>query len=181
MMATIRNDFLRTCRTIGLSGTNGTYLGDASGTNVDRSAVQWLKLQVDPDGSGLSMNDHGRVYDSAVTNSWWYYFPSLAVNCAGDMVAGFSGSSATNYISALYSWRLADGSMAQEPVEIQRGTTNVTASTVARWGDYSATTVDPADDWAFWTVQEYATPLPGPQGIISGRWGTVVSRIRPNP
>jgi hypothetical protein len=84
MMATIRNGFLWTCQTVGLSGTNGTYVGEASGTNVDRSAIQWFKLQINPDGSGLSMNDHGRVHDSAGTNAWWYYFPSLAVNCPGD-------------------------------------------------------------------------------------------------
>jgi hypothetical protein len=40
MMATIRNGFLWTCQTVGLSGTNGTYLGDYSGMGVDRSAIQ---------------------------------------------------------------------------------------------------------------------------------------------
>ncbi len=49
------------------------------------------------------------------------------------------------------------------------------------WGDYSATTLDPTDDWSFWTVQEYANPWTGSQGFTFGRWGTVVSRIRPNP
>jgi hypothetical protein len=37
MMAVIRNGFLWTCQTVGMSGTNGIYVGDASGTNVDRS------------------------------------------------------------------------------------------------------------------------------------------------
>ena len=46
MMATIHTGFLGTCQTVGLSGTNGTYTGDASGTNVDRSAIQWLAFQI---------------------------------------------------------------------------------------------------------------------------------------
>jgi len=43
------------------------------------------------------------------------YFPSLMVNCAGDMVMGFSGSSATNYISAYYTWRLNNGPTLDTP------------------------------------------------------------------
>jgi hypothetical protein len=35
----------------------------------------------------------------------------LIINCAGDMVMGFSGSSATNYIGAYYSWRLSSASV----------------------------------------------------------------------
>lgn len=180
MMATIRNGYLWTCHAVGLSGTNGTYAGDASGTNVDRSAIQWFKLQIEPDEAGLTMSEYGRVFDSAATNPWWYHYPSLAVNCAGDMVLGFSGSSLTNYIGAFYTWRLAGGSTPERPLLIQAGTTNYNLP-LERWGDYSATTCDPADDWSFWTVQEYATPLLGRQGNIMGRWGTVIAKIRPNP
>src|SRR5260370_36143784 len=107
MMATIRNGFLWTCQAVGLSGTNGIYFGDASGTNVDRSAVQWLQLQISADYTTLALQNHGRFFDPAATNAFWYYVPSLAVNCAGDMVSGFSGSSSTNYISTFYDWRVS--------------------------------------------------------------------------
>jgi hypothetical protein len=181
MMATIHNGFLWTCQTVGLSGTNGAYTGDASGTNVDRSAIQWLAFAISSENTTLALAAHGRVYDSAVSNAWWYYFPSLAVNCPGDMVMGLSGSSATNYIGAFYSWRLANGSMLNQPQPFQAGTTNADPLVVARWGDYSATTLDPTDDWSFWTVQEYATPLPGRLGNVTGRWGTAISKISPSP
>lgn len=40
-----------------------------------------------------------------------------------------------------------------------------------RWGDYSATVVDPLDDLTFWTIQEYAETDVG--GTASDdRWGT---------
>jgi len=132
MMATIHNGFLWTCQTVGLNGTNGTYTGDASGTNVNRSAIQWLAFEISPDNTTLTLAEHGRVYDPAISNAWWYYFPSLAVNCPGDMVMGFSGSSATNYIGSFYSYRLANGAMLNQPRLFWAGTTN---SIAFRWGD----------------------------------------------
>lgn len=178
MMATVHNGFLWTCQTVGLSGTNGTYIGDASGTNVDRSGAQWLAFEISPDNTTLTLINHGRIFDPAPTNNFWYYFPSLAVNCPGDMVMGFSGSSPTNYIGAFYTWRLANGLTLGAPGMLQSGTTNFDNNL---WGDYSATTLDPTDDWSFWTVQEYATPLLGPAGRPSRDWATVIARVRPSP
>ena len=39
-----------------------------------------------------------------------------------------------------------------------------------RWGDYSATQVDPLNDGDFWTVQEYSRPHVGSLTNLSGRW-----------
>jgi hypothetical protein len=104
------------------------------------------------------------------------HFPSLMVNCAGDMVMGFSGSSATNYISAFYTQRLANGYVPGPPRVVQAGTTPYYNSD---WGDYSATTLDPTDDWSFWTVQQYMDTVNDPSPVID--WKTVIARIRPNP
>jgi len=173
MNAVIRNGFLWTCQAIGLS-TNDTYVGNSSGSNVTRSAIQWFKLQISPDSTTLTLADYGRIYDTNQTaNPWWYYMPSLMVNCAGDMLAGFSGSSSITNISALYTWGLPGGFTLNPPRAFQSGTT---APTPPRWGDYSATTLDPTDDWTFWTVQEYAKP-----NGTNPLWGTVIARIRPNP
>lgn len=171
--STIRNGFLWTCHAVGLS-SNGTYTNDASGTGVTRSGAQWLKMQISPDNSSLSLADHGRLYDtnSTTDNPWWYGFPSLMVNCAGDMVLGLSGSTATNYLSAFYTWRISSGAMPAQPGLIQGGT----SQSPSRTGDYSATTLDPTDDWTFWTVQQYGTNL-----STSVAWGTAIAKIRPNP
>jgi hypothetical protein len=40
-----------------------------------------------------------------------------------------------------------------------------------RWGDYSATVVDPVDDQAIWTIQEYAAEDVG-SSASADRWGT---------
>ena len=135
--------------------------------------MQWFQFQISADGSSLALANFGRVFDpDAQTDSpWWYYFPSLMVNCAGDMVAAFSGSTKTNYIGAFYTARIAGATTNQPPTLFQAGTT----ATTPRWGDYSATSLDPTDDWSFWTVQEYAT------GSDVHSWGTVIAKIRPNP
>src|SRR5882724_6376547 len=157
-----------TCQIIGLNTNTGTYVGNSSGTNVDRSGMQWLKLQISADATTLALADHGRFYDTNQTaNPWWYYFPSIMVNCAGDMVAGFSGSTATTYASAFYTWRVSSGAMLGQAGLIQTGTSGGRAV-----GDYSATTLDPTDDWSFWTVQSYSAAPPG----FPNRWGTVVAK-----
>ena len=45
-----------------------------------------------------------------------------------------------------------------------------------RWGDYSATQVDPTDDLTLWTIQEYAR-IPVGHGDASGRWGVWWGRV----
>ena len=47
-----------------------------------------------------------------------------------------------------------------------------------RWGDFSATVVDPADDVTFWTLQEYAQ-IPDPVTGTS-RWGTWWGKFPPS-
>jgi hypothetical protein len=166
MMAVIRNNFLWTCQMVGLDGTDGDYDGGSSGGSVDRSAVQWLKLQINATGEPLTYSLHGRIFDSRATDPYFYYFPSLMVNSAGDMVAGFSGSRSAEYIGAFYSGRLANGITSDRPVLIQAGRSHFGES---RWGDYSYTSLDPTDGLSFWTLQEYAENVPDtPQNF--GTW-----------
>lgn len=178
MNVSLRDATLWASQMVGLSGTNGNYTGDSSGTNVDRSAVQWLKMQTSLSAGGLAVSGHGRVFDTAPSGAWWYYFPSLAVNCAGDMVVGFSGSSQTNFINAFYTYRLGNGWMPAGPTSLRSSTLS---NVGYRWGDYSATMVDPSDDWDFWSVQQYVIPWTNSTGGIVGRWATVVGSIRPEP
>ncbi len=159
-MAVIRNGYLWACQHVGLNSANGNYDGDESGSSVDRSGVQWWKLQLNTTGTNLTYSASGMVYDNSTTSPWWYYMPSLSVNSSNVMLVGFSGSSRSNYISALYSARLPGGTMIGAPVLIQAGSTNgyvVNPPGVVRWGDFSYTTVDPNDNQTFWTIQGFAT------------------------
>jgi hypothetical protein len=172
MMAVIRNGYLWTCQHVGLSGTSGGYTGDQTGTNLDRSAAQWLNFQVG--STGLTYSASGRVFDPATTTPLWYYFPSLMVNCNGDMLMGYSGSSRTSYVGAYYSWLFSGSSLSTSPVLIQPGATNFPD---VRWGDYSSTAVDPTDDWSIWTVQEYAFPTQQ----YTSPWATWIIQLNRDP
>ena len=88
----------------------------------------------------------------------YYYYPSIAVNANGDVGIGFSGSSPTEYAGAYYTARAASdppGTM-QSVATLKAGLGYYSIGLDNRWGDYSATCVDPTDDLTFWTVQEYA-------------------------
>ena len=170
MMAVIRAGHLWTCHHVGLSGANGAYSGDETGSNVDRSAAQWLNFQLG--STGLTYNAHERVFDPAATNAFWYYMPSLMVNCSGDMLMGFSGSSPNDFIGAYCSWLFAGNSASVGPFVIQQGTAN--SNLIYGWGDYSYTSLDPVDDWSFWTVQEYAD---GTQNAFNTPWSTWIIQL----
>ncbi len=155
MMSVYRNGSIWTCHTISSGG---------------RAACRWYQIDTAP----LGLTQSGTVADSVRH----YFFPSLMVNGVGDVVMGFTGSSATEPASCYYTGRrLADpqGEMAA-PVRYKLGVSgynlidNVGRN---RWGDYSLTTLDPDDSTRFITLQEYAHG--------STTWGTYAAELRLAP
>ncbi len=89
------------------------------------------------------------------------------------MVMGFSGSKSNDFIGAFYSYRAADGATPNGVSLAHGGQGPYDFS--SRWGDYSATSLDPIDDLTFWTVQQYMEQDPA-----SEKWGTWISEIAPS-
>ncbi len=140
-------------------------------TNATRSAVQWWEIAT----NGL-VRQAGRIDDSSGVN--FYAFPSISVNKFGDALIGYSRFSPNQYASANYSFRAfteSAGSIGTDVVlKSGEGPYYKTFGFGAnRWGDYSATTVDPVNDTDLWTIQEYAaTPVGTGANDGDGRWGT---------
>ena len=137
-------------------------------TNAARAAVQWWQL--DPAGGILQ---RGIIQDaSGATN---YAYPSIAVNRFNDVLVGFSRFSSNQYVSADYALHATTDAVNTMQTEVVfkagEGVYWKTFAGLNRWGDYSATVVDPVNDTHFWTIQQYAAT---PVGITngSGRWGT---------
>lgn len=178
MMAVVRDGFLWTCHHVGLDGPDGDY----DGGTVDRLGAGWFKMKIKTDNT-LSLNrptdgaDYGRVYDTASSSPYYYYFPSLAVNSSGDMALGFSGSKSTEHIGAFFSGRRASGSVPGKPVLIQAGRDYFEHT---RYGDYTYTTPDPSDG-SFWTIQQYAELRSDPEGLPDLNYRLSVSSIKTNP
>src|SRR5262249_24838046 len=96
-------------------------------------------------------------------------------------LVGYSRFSATEYASAGYSFHKATdppGTMRAEVI-LKSGEApyyKPLDGPSNRWGDYSATVVDPLNDRDLWTIQEYAAkPVAG-----SDRWGTWWGRVDPD-
>jgi uncharacterized protein (TIGR03437 family) len=143
-------------------------------SNPTRSTVQWF--QVDP--SNLTVLQRGRIDDPS--NTYFYAYPTIAVNKNSDALIGYNRFSAQDYPSAEFSFRLAsDPASALEPdvLFLAGKSSYVAAGTKTgsnRWGDFSRTWTDPTDDLTFWTIQEYSVvPTQGQ----SGQWGTWWTRV----
>ena len=146
----------------------------------DRTAVFWY--EVDP--STWSSFPASPIVQSGVEDGGTgvhHFFPSIAANKNNDAALGFSRSDATRYAEAVVTGRLSsDPAGTMDPLSvIKAGEDSYVKdfdSGRVRWGDYSATVVDPSDDRSFWTIQEYAAMDVG-QDQSHDRWGTWWARI----
>ncbi|MCF6284548.1 MAG: Ig-like domain-containing protein, partial [Candidatus Hydrogenedentes bacterium] len=128
-----------------------------STTIRDHAAIKWWEF--DP-STGTAIQD-GVIEDVDglgnfdINTGTHYYFPSVAINKNDEVLIGFSGSSGEEYVSNYYAFRAPSYPSGEFdiPVRYQSG---VGTFSGPRWGDYSNTLVDPADDTTFWTVQQYA-------------------------
>lgn len=143
------------------------------GPSTVKTEVAWY--QINP-GAGAVLAQ-GRISDS----NRWYYYPSIGVNKDNVAAVGFSGSSTTEYAGGYYTI-IQPSSGTAEPVALLKAGEapywKALGGTENRWGDFSATVIDPTDDVTFWTIQEYAqTPDP-----VTGasRWGTWWGKFHPS-
>src|SRR5439155_560113 len=87
----------------------------------------------------------------------WRWMPSIAVDQNGNTAIGYSSSSPSMLPGIRYAGRLESdppGNVAQGEATMFTGAGSQT-DTLGRWGDYSMTTIDPADGLSFWHVNEY--------------------------
>jgi hypothetical protein len=173
--AVFRNGHVYYAQTIGLPA------GGAPGS-PRRTGVQWVEL----DRNGAFVQG-GRIVDRSATETnggRWYGYPSISVNANDDVLVGFSAFRSTGYPSAGYAFRygMDPPNAMRAPVTLKAGE-GVYYKTFGgsrnRWGDYSATQVDPLDDRTLWTIQEYAGRPVG-AGDGSGRWATWWGRVDPS-
>uniref|UniRef100_Q01Z27 BACON domain-containing protein n=1 Tax=Solibacter usitatus (strain Ellin6076) TaxID=234267 RepID=Q01Z27_SOLUE len=141
------------------------------------AAVQWF--QIDPSQNPPSVLQRGRIEDTA--RVFYYAYPSIAVNKNSDALIGYTRFSAGDYATAAFAYRTASDPLGatQPELVVKAGETsyvNPGARTGSnRWGDYSATVVDPVNDLAFWTLQEYAATPPGTRTGAFGTWWAQVT------
>lgn len=140
-----------------------------AGAAPTRAAVQWFQIALDGKvlQRGTFDDDQGGVF---------YAFPSIAVNRREDVMIGLTRFSASTLPSAAFGFRPASATdFTLDVFKTGEATYVKPGSSGNRWGDYSATMVDPLNDHDFWTVQEYSgAPVNG-----IDRWGTWWAQVAP--
>ena len=114
------------------------------------SGVRWYEVR-SPGGTPTLFQSG--TFSPDATSRW---MGSIAQDQQGNMLLGYSASSGTVRPGIYYTGRLvsdAPGTMQAENV-LTTGIGSQTGS-LSRWGDYSAMTIDPADDCTFWYTNEY--------------------------
>jgi hypothetical protein len=155
-----------TCRI--LAGGVQSYVGNftvnvsgAAGTTAAtyQAGIKWFELRRNSGTGAMSVNQQG-IYapgggDGVNGRNIW--MGSINQDNEGNIGLGFSASSLTLFPSVLYTGRLVGdpaGTLPQGEGTIVAGGGSQ-QDTAARWGDYSALSVDPVDDCTFWYTQEY--------------------------
>ena len=128
--------------------------------------IRWYEID-EPTGILLQ---HGVISDPQHE----YLYPSIAANEFGDVVIGFSRSGLDEFVSAyaVVGDTISGLTEFGDPILLQAGVANYFqdfGTGLNRWGDYSATTLDPTDPFRFWTIQEW----------VSGQdiWSTQITEL----
>src|SRR5205823_14486866 len=114
------------------------------------TGVRWYELR-NPNGTPTVFQQG--TYSPDATSRW---MGSIAMDKVGDIALGYSASSSSVFPSVRYTGRTASdalGTMQAENIIKAGGGSQL--PNLSRWGDYSAMTVDPADDCTFWYTNEY--------------------------
>jgi hypothetical protein len=154
--------------------------GLPAGGAPNRTAAFWYEL--DPAQLSTTPIIQSGVLDPGTGSH--YSYPSIVANKNDDVAIGFSHANSSTYIREMATGRLstdAAGTM-NTPYEIRPGEDTYVkdyGSGLVRWGDYSATRVDPVDDTTFWSIQQRAVLDVG-AGASDDRWETNWSQNKRN-
>ena len=154
-----------------------------SGPDAGQATAHWYEIDTTSLGN-LTLSDQGNIGGEDIAAGTYTFYPSVAVDAVGNVAVGFAASGPSIYPGAYY---------AVHETTDAAGTVGPTGTLAAgqdyyyrafggdnRWGDYSAISIDPANDLTFWVYNEYAitrgtvlSQFPGEDGRWGTRWGSL--------
>lgn len=110
-----------------------------------RNEIRWYRINE----STNAIIAQGTISDPALS----LFYPSVAVNDAGEVLISYHGASATTAPSAFATAGVVQGGsvLFGSPTLLTAGTGEYGGN---RWGHYSSTVVDPSDTSQFWSILE---------------------------
>lgn len=136
------------------------------------TAIRWYQFNVT--GNTLPATPAQQQTFNNAADGLWRFMPSIAVDGQGNMVVGYAESSSATQPAIAYAGRLvgdAPNTLAQGEAILQAGGGHQTSAS-GRWGDYSATSIDPADNCSFWHTNEYYSATSG------SAWNTRIGKFK---
>jgi hypothetical protein len=122
--------------------------------------LQWARIE-DPAADNCHDGDRG-TRAGCIPHGEFFSFPTISVNASNDVLIGYSRFSEVTLPKSAYSFRAAGDppNTMRDSQTFREGVASYALSGTGafkiRWGDFSATMVDPVNDNDFWTIQEYA-------------------------
>jgi len=156
---------------------NGVLYGVHNTEFNNRIAIQWYRIN----SSNDALLEQGMISDSDLD----LFFPSVAATPSGAVVIGCNGSSIDTFISSFaYAGQTTAGVTAfGSPLLLQSGKVSyhdlnevfLDPTAGSRWGDYSATSLDPNDPTHVWTIQ--IIPTDEDPDLEYGVWSTQITEL----
>jgi len=149
--------------------------------SASNTAMQWAQIDV-TGGTIATVPVQQGIH--APDTTLHRFMGSIAADAKGNVALGYTTSNATspNFPSVVYAGRLVSdplGTLPQTEVKMIAGSGSqkfsLGGTPVDRWGDYSAMSVDPADDCTFWYVNEYYSSQ---TNGTAGNWQTRIGSFQ---
>ncbi|MFC1550435.1 T9SS type A sorting domain-containing protein [Candidatus Neomarinimicrobiota bacterium] len=142
--------------------------------NAGETTAHWFRINTSSWPPVLG--DQGNIGGEDIAEGTYTFFPSLALNQTGDFYIGFSASAPSIYpgsYAVARHWFDSPGTVhsAETIFPGEDYYVRTFSGSRNRWGDYSGTALDPADDSVFWVFNEFALTR-GLESGGDGRWGT---------
>jgi Abnormal spindle-like microcephaly-assoc'd, ASPM-SPD-2-Hydin len=132
-------------------GDHSALLASHSVLSNNVGGIRWYEMR-NPETS-ITVFQQGTFQP----DTQWRFMPAIAMDKNQDIAIGYTrtGPSTGQFPSLVYAGRVPTdpaGTMESEQL-LKAGTASQIG--LARWGDYSSMTIDPADDCTFWFTEEY--------------------------
>ncbi len=131
-----------------------------SNQELGQTSASWVMINADG-VNATSPGQFGVIFGEQIANNTFTFFPSIAVNSAGVVGLGYSASASNIFAGSYFSYRMPGDAVntMRAPQLIRQGEdfyNRTFGGSTNRWGDYSATTLDPVND-CFWVYNKHAT------------------------
>lgn len=149
-------------------------------TNANQNTAYWLQLDTSV-LNNLAVVQRGQIGGEELGSAVHTFYPSIASNEFGHLAMSFAASSAgLNPGAYVVTRRPTDNNnTVSAPTALRTGVDNYVRTfggSRNRWGDYSATMVDPVDQ-CFWSFNLWSNTNGTPISGEDGRWTTTAGRF----